>query len=196
MPAAPRRRVRARLLATTLLAATCLPVGLLQIPAVASAAVTTIDAPLPEYRVLPGTVLKPRPPRAPSYVRPVTGYRLTGRFADRGARWASRHTGLDFAVPAGTPIRSVGAGRVVRVGYAGSYGIRTVVRLARGTKVWYCHQRGTRVRVGERVHAGERIGSVGSTGNSTGPHLHLEVRTSKRRPVNPLRWLRTRGLCI
>src|SRR5512139_1639334 len=90
----------------------------------------TVDAaaaePLPPYRVVPGLVLHPKPP---TFRLPVAGYHLTGRFGDRSALWSSSvHTGLDFAAPSGTPIRSITAGRVVATGPDGSYGTRTVVR--------------------------------------------------------------------
>jgi murein DD-endopeptidase MepM/ murein hydrolase activator NlpD len=147
--------------------------------------------PLPSYHVLAGTVLRPRPP---AVVLPVVGYRLTGRFGDRSSLWSSVHTGLDFAAPSGTPIRSIGTGVVVSVGYDGPYGNRTVVRLADGTELWYCHQTTVQVEAGQHVRAGERVGTVGSTGNVTGPHLHLEVRPHGGDPVDPLTWLRRQGL--
>lgn len=147
--------------------------------------------PLPAFHVLAGIVLHPK---APAFVLPVVGYRLTGRFGDRSGLWSSVHTGLDFAAPAGTPIRSVASGRVVSSGYDGRYGYKTVVRLANGTELWFCHQTTSFVQAGERVHAGERIGEVGSTGNVTGPHLHLEVRPAGGDPVDPLTWLRAHGL--
>lgn len=146
---------------------------------------------LPSYHLLPGTVLRPK---APAVVLPVTGYRLTGRFGDRSGLWSSVHTGLDFAAGSGTPIRSIGAGVVTSVGYDGAYGNKTVVRLADGTDLWYCHQSVVRVEPGERVRPGQVIGAIGSTGNVTGPHLHLEVRPGGGAPIDPLTWLRTLGL--
>ena len=148
-------------------------------------------AALPPYRVEPGVVLQPRPP---VLELPVHGYHLTGRFGDRSGLWSTVHTGLDFAAPSGTPIRSVSAGVVTAVGYDGAYGNRTVVRLPDGTRLWYCHQSSVGVRPGEHVVAGQRIGTVGSTGNVTGPHLHLEVRPTAGVPVDPLTWLRRHGL--
>jgi len=147
--------------------------------------------PLPAYEVVAGAVLTPVPPR---WVVPVRGYRLTGRFGESSGHWRSRHTGLDFAAAAGTPVRSVGTGVVTATGYDGRYGLVTVVRLGDGTEIWYCHQQSVSVEVGDRVRAGERIGSVGSTGNVTGPHLHLEVRPRPDHPVDPVAWLRARGV--
>jgi murein DD-endopeptidase MepM/ murein hydrolase activator NlpD len=167
--------------------------GLLAIPvAVLPGASEPVAAdPLPLYRVVPGAVLHPRPP---AFVLPVVGYRLTGRFGDRSSLWSSVHTGLDFAAPSGTPIRAVAAGRVVSTGYDGPYGLKTVVRLADGTELWFCHQSVVRVQVGERVRVGQVIGDIGSTGNVTGPHLHLEVHPVGGDPVDPLTWLRARRL--
>jgi murein DD-endopeptidase MepM/ murein hydrolase activator NlpD len=141
--------------------------------------------------VIPGTVLHPEPP---TYVLPVSGYRLTGRFGARSGYWSTVHTGLDFAAPAGTPIRSIGDGVVSSTGYDGRYGTKTVVTLKNGAQIWYCHQDSTSVAVGQRVRVGEVIGTVGTTGNVTGSHLHLEVRTASGRPVDPLSWMRSRGI--
>lgn len=149
--------------------------------------------PVPAYRVEPGTVLVAEPP---AFTRPVHGYRLTGRFGDASYHWRSSHTGLDFAAPSGTPIRSMADGVVVSSGYDGRYGTTTVVRLRSGVEIWYCHQDATSVEAGERVRVGQRIGSVGSTGNVTGPHLHLEVRTPAGEPVDPYSWLRARGVPV
>lgn len=103
-------------------------------------------------------------------------YRLSSRFGECSSLWSSCHTGLDFAAPSGTPIHAVASGVISETGSAGAYGNRTIQTLEDGTQVWYCHQTSFTAQTGERVTAGEVIGSVGSTGNSTGPHLHLEVR--------------------
>jgi murein DD-endopeptidase MepM/ murein hydrolase activator NlpD len=167
--------------------------GLLAIPVVVlpGASEPVAADPLPLYRVVPGTVLHPKPP---ALVLPVVGYRLTGRFGDRSSLWSSVHTGLDFAAPTGTPIRSVAVGRVLSTGYDGPYGLKTVVRLADGTELWFCHQSVVQVQVGEQVRVGQVIGDIGSTGNVTGPHLHLEVHPAGGDPVDPETWLRARGL--
>jgi murein DD-endopeptidase MepM/ murein hydrolase activator NlpD len=182
MHALLRQRAVIRALVTALLA-----ISVMALPGAATAA----PNPLPAYRVLPGTVLHPVPPAA---VLPVTRYHLTGRFGDRSGLWASAHTGLDFAAPSGSRILSVDAGVVTASGYDGSYGMRTVLRLVDGTTLWYCHQSTVDVRVGQHVRAGQVIGTVGSTGNVTGPHLHLEVRPTRDEPVDPLTWLRRHGL--
>ena len=74
------------------------------------------------------------------WVLPVSGYDLTGRFGSVSGLWSSSHTGLDFAAPTGTPIRSIADGVVTEAGYDGSYGYKTVVTLPDGGEVWYCHQ--------------------------------------------------------
>ena len=103
-------------------------------------------------------------------------YRLTARFGECSSLWSHCHTGLDFAAPSGTPIRAVARGTITEAAAAGAYGNRTIETLEDGTQIWYCHQDAVSVEPGDRVAAGEVIGSVGSTGNSTGPHLHFEVR--------------------
>jgi len=128
------------------------------------------------------------------WVLPMNGYRLTGRFGNVSSLWSSAHTGLDFAAPTGTPIRSIATGTVTEAGYAGAYGNQTIVRLADGTDLWYCHQDSISVSVGDRVAAGQQVGTVGSTGNVTGPHLHLEVRPGGGRPIDPFEALRAQGL--
>ncbi len=124
-------------------------------------------------------------PERPARVLPVEGYRLTAHFGYAGGYWSSDHTGLDFAAPEGTPLRAIGDGVVTGVAYDGAYGSKTVIRLEDGTELWYCHQASQSVAVGERVSAGQVIGAVGSTGNTTGPHLHLEVRPGGGDPVDP-----------
>ncbi|WP_395694069.1 peptidoglycan DD-metalloendopeptidase family protein [Nocardioides sp.] len=127
---------------------------------------------------------------------PVTPgvYHLTARFGEVSGLWSSVHTGLDFAAPSGTPIHAVANGVVTSVGYDGAYGNKTVITLDDGTELWYCHQTSYEVTVGQEVHAGDEIGTVGSTGNTTGPHLHLEVRPGAGDPVDPYQALVVHGL--
>ncbi|NPC99029.1 M23 family metallopeptidase [Nocardioides sp. zg-DK7169] len=128
------------------------------------------------------------------WVLPVSGYRLTARYGQSSGLWASVHTGLDFAAPAGTPLLAVANATVTSTGYEGAYGNKTVLTLEDGTEIWYCHQTSIEVSVGDKVHAGQRIGTLGSTGNSTGPHLHLEVRPGGGDPVDPESQLHHHGL--
>ncbi|MEE1929904.1 M23 family metallopeptidase [Streptomyces sp. TRM 70351] len=132
---------------------------------------------------------------AGSWAAPVAAYRLSAGYAASGSRWAGRHTGQDFAVRTGTPVRAVGAGTVVRAGYAGAFGNRVVVRHGDGFETYYAHLSVLQTGAGQRVRAGQQIGLSGSTGNSSGPHLHFEVRPSgAARGVDPVPWLRARGV--
>jgi murein DD-endopeptidase MepM/ murein hydrolase activator NlpD len=122
-------------------------------------------------------------------------YVLTARWGQRGPRWASGyHTGLDFAAPAGTPIYSIADGQVSSAGMAGPYGNRTMVHGTDGNDLWYCHQSRLEVHTGEQVTAGQLIGFVGSTGNVTGPHLHLEVHLDGGPDSDPAVYLKARGV--
>jgi len=129
----------------------------------------------------------------PTWVLPVSGYDLTGRFGAVSSLWSSSHTGLDFAAPTGTPIRSISDGVVTEAGYDGSYGNKTVVTLPGGEEIWYCHQNELSVSQGQRLAAGEVLGYVGATGNVTGSHLHLEVRQGDT-PVDPEAFLVEQGV--
>jgi len=122
---------------------------------------------------------------AARWILPVALYHLTGTFGERSSLWSTVHTGLDFATTWGTPIHSIAAGVVINTGWAGSYGYRTIVELADGTQIWYAHQSRIDVEVGIEVRRGQTIGAVGSTGNSTGSHVHVEVRPGGRDPVDP-----------
>ncbi|MBW9213272.1 peptidoglycan DD-metalloendopeptidase family protein [Mumia sp. zg.B53] len=129
-------------------------------------------------------------PKAAHIVSPVKRYRITNTFGMRKSYYASgQHTGLDLAAPTGTPVRAISAGTVTEVGWGGAYGNLTQIRHQRGFSSWYAHQSRQSVTVGQHVETGQKIGTVGSTGNSQGPHLHLEIRVNGR-PVNPAAYLR------
>lgn len=136
------------------------------------------------------------PRAAAAWVAPVEAYDLSAGFGSGGARWANRHTGQDLAVPIGTPVRAVGTGRVARVSCGGAFGIAVVVRHPGGYRTQYAHLAAVTVEQGERVVAGQWIGQSGSTGNSTGPHLHFEVRSAEDlgSAVDPVPWLAERGV--
>jgi len=107
---------------------------------------------------------------------PTRNYRNTAYFGQAGSSWSSgHHTGLDFAAAPGTPVFSALAGRVVEAGWGGAYGNHIIVRHDNGVETLYAHLNSIAVAKGDRVLRGERIGAVGSTGNSSGPHLHFEV---------------------
>jgi murein DD-endopeptidase MepM/ murein hydrolase activator NlpD len=130
------------------------------------------------------------------WVLPVApgAYHLTARFGDYSPLWSHFHTGLDFAAPTGTPIMAVAGGTITDVGYSGAYGNRTVETLADGTELWYCHQNEFGTSAGAVVRPGQVIGYIGSTGNVTGPHLHLEVHPGGGDPVDPFTALEVHGL--
>ena len=121
-------------------------------------------------------------------------YRLTARFGQCSGLWSHCHTGLDFAAPEGTPILALANGTVTTTDWAGAYGNRTIVTLEDGTEIWYCHQSAFGAKVGQQVVGGQPIGFVGTTGNSTGPHLHLEVRPGGGDAVDPFQALTVHGL--
>jgi murein DD-endopeptidase MepM/ murein hydrolase activator NlpD len=125
---------------------------------------------------------------------PVGGYRLTASFGESSGLWSSTHTGLDFAADSGTPVVAVANGTIRSATYDGSYGNKLVLVLEDGTEIWYCHLSGFNANVGETVTGGEQIGLVGSTGNSTGAHLHLEVRPGAGDPVDPYAALVAHGI--
>ncbi|MGW5189645.1 M23 family metallopeptidase [Kribbella sp. NPDC004138] len=131
---------------------------------------------------------------APKVVLPTTGYHLTARFDQAGGRWAHNHTGLDFAAPTGTPVRSVMAGEVIQADFEGAYGRQVKVRHADGTVTSYSHMSEFDVSVGDSVKAGTMVGRIGMTGNTTGPHVHFEVLPGGGSPINPEPWLRDHGV--
>lgn len=128
------------------------------------------------------------------WVLPLDGYRISATFGASSYLWSSVHTGLDMSAPSGTPIRAIANGVITETGYDGSYGNKTVLTLDDGTELWFCHQTSIDVSVGDTVRGGEVIGTVGSTGNSTGPHLHLEVRPGGGDPVDPFTALLEHGV--
>ncbi|MGI8645851.1 MAG: M23 family metallopeptidase [Nocardioides sp.] len=131
-----------------------------------------------------------------AWVLPLDSYGMSAGFGAASYLWSNLHTGQDLSAPIGTPIHSVANGIVTETGYDGSYGNKTVVTLEDGTEIWYCHQTSFLVGVGDAVRGGETIGTVGSTGNSTGPHLHIEVRPGGGDPVDPVEAFVVHGLTL
>lgn len=127
-------------------------------------------------------------------VRPITSYYVSAGFGVAGPRWASVHSGLDLAAPTGTTIVAAADATVTSVGDAGAYGLRTVLTLEDGTELWYCHQSASLVTAGDVVGIADPVGLVGSTGNSTGPHLHLEVRPGGGAAIDPVPWFAAHGI--
>ncbi|WP_030297482.1 M23 family metallopeptidase [Streptomyces katrae] len=135
---------------------------------------------------------------AAGFVAPVGGG-VSTQYKTPGAMWSSGyHTGVDFIASSGTTVRAVGAGTVVSAGWAGAYGNEVVIRHADGKYSQYGHLSQLSVSAGQSVTGGQTIGLSGSTGNSTGPHLHFEIRTgpSYGSDIDPLAYLRTKGVSI
>jgi murein DD-endopeptidase MepM/ murein hydrolase activator NlpD len=118
------------------------------------------------------------------FIWPVQGYVTSGY----GRRWGRQHTGIDIAAPAGTPIGAAKAGEVLFAGRMGGYGNLVAVDHGDSVVTLYAHQSRIGAAEGEEVAQGQVIGYVGSTGHSTGNHLHFEVRIDTR-PVNPRPYL-------
>ncbi|MGK5500424.1 transglycosylase family protein [Streptomyces sp. URMC 125] len=136
---------------------------------------------------------------APSYSAPVSGVGPSTAYRQSGGSWSSGyHTGVDFPVSTGTSVKAVSRGQVVSAGWGGAYGYQVVIRHSDGRYSQYAHLSAISVRSGQQVNAGQRIGRSGSTGNSTGPHLHFEVRTGPGygSDIDPLAYLRGKGVQI
>ncbi|MGW7525398.1 peptidoglycan DD-metalloendopeptidase family protein [Streptomyces sp. NPDC054783] len=129
----------------------------------------------------------------PKFVLPVTQRGLSAYFGQAGVNWMSVHTGIDFPVSYGTTVMAATDG-VVSTKWNSAYGNMMIVTAKDGTETWYCHLSSYRVPAGTSVKAGEPIAYSGNSGNSTGPHLHFEVRPAGGAAIDPLPWLRSHGL--
>ena len=139
-----------------------------------------------QRRTSSGTTGSSGTPSGPvRFLRPVSGAIGEG-FGYPPGHGGARHDGIDFPEPMGTPIGAAGVGTVISAGWnSGGYGNLTIIQHRLGYQTWYGHQSSIAVSVGQRVAGGVRIGYVGSTGHSTGPHLHFEVRLNGT-PINPV----------
>lgn len=122
-------------------------------------------------------------------VNPVPGKKITSAYRIPGKHWScGYHTGVDYAAPTGTPVIACKFGKVLEakdgVSWGDSYGISVIIDHGQGVRAVYAHLSKINVKVGDKVGAGDKIGEIGSTGNSTGPHLHLETRISPWRYAN------------
>ncbi|WP_320066436.1 M23 family metallopeptidase [Micromonospora sp. RTGN7] len=147
--------------------------------------------PKPQLKITAKKASKP----APSWVIPMAGAEITSCY---GQRWGTLHAGIDFALPAGTPIHVAAAGTVVKAGDVGDgYGISVFVDHGNGYLTHYAHQSRTTVGEGDKVKVGQVIGYEGSTGDSTGPHLHFEVHQGAMwNQIDPAPFLRARGIDV
>ncbi|MFE5733715.1 peptidoglycan DD-metalloendopeptidase family protein [Streptomyces sp. NPDC056528] len=133
------------------------------------------------------------------WVAPVAGGGFSTPYRASGSMWSSGyHTGVDFIASSGTTVRAVGAGTVVSAGWSGSYGNEVVIKHEDGNYSQYAHLSSLSVSAGQSVDGGQQIGLSGSTGNSTGPHLHFEIRTtpSYGSDIDPLAYLRQHGVSV
>lgn len=140
---------------------------------------------------------------APSWVDPVKKYKLSASFAQNGGMWQSTHSGQDFAVPSGTQVVATHGGTVVKAGGNGAgdgpaYGNAVVIKHGNGTYSQYAHLSKVTVRIGQIVKTGQEIAKSGNTGNSSGPHLHFEIRTTPNygSAVDPVKFLRAKGVTV
>ncbi|MFD7629842.1 M23 family metallopeptidase [Streptomyces sp. NPDC059851] len=128
----------------------------------------------------------------PKFALPVAQRGLSASFGQAGGMWMSVHTGIDFPVGYGTPVMAATDG-TVRTQWNSAYGNMAIVTSPDGTETWYCHLGSTKIRSG-KVKAGDVIAYSGNSGNSTGPHLHFEVRPGGGSAIDPAAWLRSHGL--
>ncbi|MFF7372036.1 M23 family metallopeptidase [Streptomyces tricolor] len=138
-----------------------------------------------------------------SWVDPVKKYTLSASFAQAGNMWSAKHSGQDFAVPTGTEVVAAHGGTVVKAGPNGggdgpAYGNAVVIKHGSGTYSQYAHLSRVDVKIGQVVKTGQHIALSGSTGNSTGPHLHFEIRTTPNygSAVDPVAFLRAKGVTV
>ncbi|MEU5716991.1 peptidoglycan DD-metalloendopeptidase family protein [Streptomyces sp. NPDC020403] len=160
--------------------------------------------PAPERTAKPVPKQASKPSAKPKEARQHSGYTApvqasTGTPYHQAGSWSSGyHTGVDFPVPTGTSVRAVASGTVVSAGWAGAYGYEIVIRHSDGKYSQYAHLSALNVREGQQVSSGRRIARSGSTGNSTGPHLHFEIRTGPGygSDIDPLTYLRAGGVNV
>ena len=124
--------------------------------------------------------------RAPFDIPVKSNFRFTSGF---GQRWGRMHAGTDFAAPVGTPIYATADGVVTHASWSSGYGRLIKIRHEFGIETRYAHLNAMKISVGQKVSRGQRIGDMGNSGRSTGPHLHYEVRVGGA-PVNPMIYIR------
>jgi murein DD-endopeptidase MepM/ murein hydrolase activator NlpD len=135
---------------------------------------------------------------ANAWETPTTGYTIGAGYAQAGPHWAHKHSGQDFVVSSGTTVRAAHTGVVVEAGWGGAYGNNIVIKHGAHTYSQYGHLSHIGVHIGQKVTTGQQIGKSGSTGNSTGPHLHFEIRKTPYygSSVEPLHFLRAHGVHV
>ncbi|MGW6690633.1 M23 family metallopeptidase [Streptomyces sp. NPDC054961] len=137
--------------------------------------------------------------RLNTFVSPLAESYVSTQYHAGGGMWSSgSHTGIDFHASSGTEVHAVGMGTVVEAGWGGAYGNNVVIKHADGTYTQYGHMSSLSVSVGQQVTPGQKIGLSGSTGNSSGPHLHFEARTGADygSDIDPIAYLRSHGVNV
>ncbi|MGW0984697.1 M23 family metallopeptidase [Streptomyces sp. NPDC002486] len=129
----------------------------------------------------------------PKFALPVARHGLSATYGQSGINWMSLHTGIDFPVSYGTTVMAATDG-TVRTQWNSAYGNMLILTAKDGTETWYCHLSTYTVPSGTTVKAGDPIARSGNSGNSTGPHLHFEVRPAGGSAIDPLPWLRSHGI--
>ncbi|EFL39605.1 M23 family metallopeptidase [Streptomyces griseoflavus] len=129
----------------------------------------------------------------PKFALPVAQHGLSAYYGQSGINWMSVHSGIDFPVSYGATVMAATDG-TVRTQYNSAYGNMMIVTAMDGTETWYCHLSSYQVPSGTAVKAGDPIAFSGNSGNSTGPHLHFEVRPGGGSAIDPLAWFRSHGL--
>ncbi len=134
----------------------------------------------------------PRVAPTPGWVKPVKRYSFTSGF---GSRWGTLHAGVDLAAPTGASVYSVHSGIVSLARWYGGYGYAIKIKHEGGYTTLYGHNSRLLVNVGQRVFTGQKIALMGSTGDSTGPHLHFETHVNGD-PVEPVSFMAKRGVFL
>ncbi|WP_046779633.1 M23 family metallopeptidase [Streptomyces yangpuensis] len=137
--------------------------------------------------------------RLNTFVSPLADSYVSTQYKAGGGMWSSgSHTGIDFHAASGTSVQAVGFGTVVEAGWGGAYGNNVVIKHNDGTFTQYGHLSSLNVSVGQQVTPGQQIGLSGSTGNSSGPHLHFEARTGSQygSDIDPIAYLRSHGVSL
>jgi len=142
------------------------------------------EPPKPKFRFKTGDLPKGR-------AVPLQKFVVGARYGNRGPHTGGVHGGLDFPARQGEPVHTIAGGKVVVAGWQGAAGLSVTVRTHNGDYNLYGHLSSLNARKGQYLHAGDRLGKVGSTGNSTGPHLHFQVeKANGSGTTDPLPWLK------
>ncbi|MGW2720301.1 M23 family metallopeptidase [Streptomyces sp. NPDC001492] len=137
--------------------------------------------------------------RLNTFVAPISNSYVSTGYRASSSLWSSgSHTGIDFHAASGTAVHAVGSGTVVQTGWGGAYGNQIVIKMQDGTYTQYGHLSSIGVSVGQTVTPGQQIGLSGATGNTTGPHLHFEARTTPEygSDIDPVAYLRSHGVNV